>query len=234
MNNKISLIYEPLNIEIDIFRKKRVKRISMRFVAPNEVSLTCPIGISDNFIKDFISKNDQWMRDKKNRMESNVYVGIGSKIPFKGKFLLITSDKSLSEDCKIDGEKILVDADRGKVGLQVKDFLIEETREVVTPLVDKFSVILGENYKKINLKDTRSRWGSCSVGGSLMLSWRLIMAPEDVLEYVVAHEVAHLKHMNHGIKFWETVKTLCRDYKPLRKWIRSEGITLFKYKFGAE
>ena len=57
------------------------------------------------------------------------------------------------------------------------------------------------------------------------------MAPEDVLEYVVAHEVAHLRHMDHGVKFWKTVKILCQDYKRLRKWVRSEGVALFNYNF---
>ena len=81
--------------------------------------------------------------------------------------------------------------DGKEVGLQVRNFLIKEIQETATPLALRFSKILGENFKSLKFKDTKSRWGSCTSDKALMLSWRLIMAPEDVLEYVVAHEVAH-------------------------------------------
>jgi predicted metal-dependent hydrolase len=95
----------------------------------------------------------------------------------------------------------------------------------------EFAERLGSKVRKITLRDTRSRWGSCSNDAKLMFSWRLVMAPEDVLAYVAAHEVAHLKHMNHSKDFWETVEYLFGPYKKERAWLKQNGSTLHRYKF---
>jgi predicted metal-dependent hydrolase len=83
----------------------------------------------------------------------------------------------------------------------------------------------------MSLRDTRSRWGSCSSDAKLMFSWRLIMAPEDILAYVAAHEVAHLKYMNHSKEFWETVEYLFGPYHKERTWLRQNGSSLHRYRF---
>jgi len=95
----------------------------------------------------------------------------------------------------------------------------------------EFSERLGSKFNKITLRDTRSRWGSCSSDANLMFSWRLIMAPEDISAYVAAHEVAHLKHMNHSEEFWETVEYLFGPFKKERTWLRQNGSSLHRYKF---
>ena len=98
-------------------------------------------------------------------------------------------------------------------------------------MVKGFAERLGSNVHKITLRDTRSRWGSCSNDANLMFSWRLIMAPENILAYVAAHEVAHLKHMNHSKDFWETVEYLFGPYKNERTWLKQYGPSLHRYKF---
>jgi predicted metal-dependent hydrolase len=81
------------------------------------------------------------------------------------------------------------------------------------------------------MRDTRSRWGSCSSQGTLMYSWRLIMAPPEVLRYVAAHEVAHLAEMNHSPAFWQVVQTLYGAHHRERGWLREHGASLHKYRF---
>jgi predicted metal-dependent hydrolase len=81
----------------------------------------------------------------------------------------------------------------------------------------------------ITVKDTKSRWGSCSHSGNLAYSWRLVLAPQSVAEYVCAHEVAHLMEMNHSPKFWKLVGTLCPDYANQRRWLKVNGKSLFIY-----
>ena len=83
----------------------------------------------------------------------------------------------------------------------------------------------------LTLRDTRSRWGSCSTDGNLMFSWRLILAPRQVLDYVAAHEVAHLVHMDHSSRFWGVVADLCPDYAAPRGWLRREGHGLHRFRF---
>ncbi len=94
--------------------------------------------------------------------------------------------------------------------------------------------LVGRPFHRLTLRDTRSRWGSCTVDGGLMYSWRLAMAPPEVLDYVAAHEVAHLVEMNHAPAFWAVVRRLVPDYAPRRAWLKQHGQRLHAYRFGGE
>ena len=225
------VIYEPEDIKIHVRRSSVNKRLCMRFTPPNKILLSCPRKVPEVLLLKFINQNRDWIIKIKERIKSAIDVRVGVKIPFKGRLVeVFNSDKNF-DHCIMHKNKILVGAGAKPTGHQVRDFLIREIALTVEPLADKYAKILGEAYKEIKYKDTTSRWGSCNHQKCLMLSWRLIMAPEKVLEYVVAHEVAHLKHMNHSANFWDAVSLLCQDYKLLRKWIKKEGSTLFNYKF---
>jgi predicted metal-dependent hydrolase len=104
-------------------------------------------------------------------------------------------------------------------------------RDRLTEASDRHAAALGRRYTRLTLRDTRSRWGSCSSAGALMYSWRLILAPPEVLDYVAAHEVAHLAQMNHSPAFWAEVARLCPSYPTHRTWLRRSGDTLHRYRF---
>ncbi len=113
---------------------------------------------------------------------------------------------------------------------RVRDFLKAEARRQIVERAQAKAAIAGRKIRRISLRDTRSRWGSCASGGNLNFSWRLVLAPDGVLDYVVAHEVAHLVHMNHSPAFWQTVATLTdADVKAQRAWLRRHGNGLFAY-----
>lgn len=110
--------------------------------------------------------------------------------------------------------------------LRVERFLKKQARADLTRAVKRHTETLGVDYKGISVKDTRSRWGSCTFDGQLSFSWRLIMAPPAVLDYVAAHECAHLIEMNHSNKFWALVGKCCPDWKRQRAWLRVHGAEL--------
>jgi len=91
--------------------------------------------------------------------------------------------------------------------------------------------LIGKKYSRINIRDTKSRWGSCSAEGNISYSWRLILAPNSVLDYLVVHEVSHLVEMNHSINFWNEVETLMPNYKEFRSWLKLNGERLHSYQF---
>src|SRR5690242_8261639 len=111
---------------------------------------------------------------------------------------------------------------------RVRDFLRQEARRRLTALVMAKATLVGVLPSRLTLKDTKSRWGSCAPDRSLALSWRLVMAPDFVQDYVVAHEVAHLRHMNHGPHFWALVDELTPHAKAAIPWLKAEGARLLR------
>ena len=226
-----SEIIGPANIKIEVRQYSFSNRISMRVCLPDKIILSCPLEISERLIKEFIKKNEYWLLEKKKLIDTVKKVEVGLKIPFKGDFFEICQSNKPLDACSVVHQKIFVSSGDRPVGLQIRDFFMKEARKVAVPMLDAYSKSLGKNYKGVKFKDTKSRWGSCTQDRSIMISWRLIMAPEEVLNYVLAHEAAHLLHMNHSKTFWETVCILCNDYKIMRNWIRCEARNLFIYKF---
>jgi hypothetical protein len=111
---------------------------------------------------------------------------------------------------------------------RVQDFLRAEALQRLSVLVGAKSAVLDVTARRITVKDTRTRWGSCASDGSLAFSWRLVMTPEFVQDYVASHEVAHLKHMNHGKRFWKVVDRLTPHTATAIPWLRAEGFRLLR------
>ena len=114
---------------------------------------------------------------------------------------------------------------------RLRAWLTDLARERLTAAADRHAAALGRRYGRITLRDTRSRWGSCSAQGALMFSWRLVLAPPQILEYVAAHEVAHLAEMNHSAAFWAHVNRLYGPHAAPRRWLRGHGAELHRYQF---
>ncbi len=109
---------------------------------------------------------------------------------------------------------------------RVVDFLKKQARDDLLRAVGRHAAALGVQAKSITLRDTTSRWGSCSSSGALSFSWRIILAPPEVLDYLAAHEVAHLREMNHSPRFWKLVEETCPHTKTSKAWLKAHGSTL--------
>ena len=103
----------------------------------------------------------------------------------------------------------------------------ERALEIITERVNHFSAQYGFQPKQVKISSAKTRWGSCSANGTLNFTWRLIMSPLSVIDYVVVHELAHLRVRNHSRKFWQVVESIDPDYKTKRKWLREYGETLY-------
>ena len=126
-----------------------------------------------------------------------------------------------------DGE-IHVSGDIAFLQRRVADFLRAEARRSITDLVAQKAALARAEPGRITLKDTSSRWGSCAANRNLAFSWRLVMAPLFVQDYVTAHEVAHLRHMNHGPRFWALVRDITPYTVEAMSWLRTEGMGLLR------
>lgn len=144
---------------------------------------------------------------------------------------MLTLTPGAGRAVKLEGDSLLIPGDPAQVATRVAAFLKIRARDRLAAASDHYSAALGRPYSSLTLRDTRSRWGSCTAEGGLMYSWRLIMAPPAVLDYVVAHEVAHLDQMNHSPAFWAVVTRLYPGYQTPRRWLKTQGQALHGYRF---
>lgn len=217
-------------IEVSLRRSARARRLSLRVSRlDGRVTLTLPRGVAEREGVRFLISREDWLRDHLGRMGTETRPGIGGTVPFLGRALPIVAGP-VRRPVMRDGA-LLVGPDAGVAGARVLAFLKAQARDRLAEASDRHAAALGRPYRRITLRDTRSRWGSCTAAGDLMYSWRLVMAPPEVLDYVAAHEVAHLAEMNHSPAFWAVVARLFPQYAAARRWLRDEGEGLHRVRF---
>jgi len=138
---------------------------------------------------------------------------------------------SVVREISAEGPRLIVHGERAHLPRRLSDLLKKEARAHIEPLAHRHASAIGGRIKAIRYKDTRSRWGSCTADGVLSFSWRIAMAPPAIIDYLVAHEVAHLAEMNHGPKFWKLCKELCPDTPKAKDWLKRNGAALQAIEF---
>ncbi len=218
-------------VEVALRRSARARRFSLRVSRlDGRVTLSFPEGAREAEAMKFLHAQEGWLRAALARMPSRAVVGIGSVLPVEGRLLTLVSGTGRSP--RLEDDSLLLPGDPGRAGVRAATFLKLMARDRLVAACDLHAGRLGRPFSRVSLRDTRSRWGSCTSDGALMFSWRLIMAPPAVLDYVAAHEVAHLAQMNHSQAFWKVVDGLCPGYGRHRTWLRGEGQALHGYRFG--
>lgn len=217
------------DIEVILRRSARAKRLSLRVSRlDGRVTLTLPHRSADREGIAFLQSREAWLRGHLSQISPVQRVTIGGSVPFEGRDMPIRP--ASARRARLEADQILVPPD-AVVGASVKALLKTAARDRLAMASDHYARQLGRSYARLSLRDTRSRWGSCSSRGTLMYSWRLIMAPSSVLHYVAAHEVAHLAEMNHSPAFWALVGRLYPGYDNCRGWLRQNGDLLHRVQF---
>ncbi len=219
-------------VAVFLRRSGRARRISLRVSRlDGKVTLTIPSGVSEREAMAFAHEKQEWLRKQVAQQPQTVVVGLGASVPVAGRERMLVAGDGRSVRLGLD--EIAVPGKPEQAARKVQGFLKELARHRLSEAVDHYASRLGKHPSKLTLRDTRSRWGSCSSAGALMFSWRLVMAAPEVLDYVAAHEVAHLKEMNHSQAFWNEVTILHGPYESQRRWLRVHGQELHRYQFAA-
>lgn len=218
------------DLVVEMRRSARARRISLRVsTLDGRVTLTVPRHVDAEVARAFAEEKTAWIRKALERQTQVVPVVIGARVPVEGRMTPVLEGTGRRARLTEGG----LEAPPGREGPAVQAFLKGLARERLVAASERYARALGRDFGKITLRDTRSRWGSCSEAGNLMYSWRLILAPPEVLDYVAAHEVAHLAHMDHSKAFWATVEALCPGYGAPRLWLRRDGAGLHGYRFSS-
>ena len=218
-------------ITVTLRRSARARRISLRMSGiDGRVTLTLPRFVSEREGMAFLHEKEPWLRDHLDRRAAPVSVGLGVALPVAGALREVRPGAGAK--VTLTDTALLVPGPADRVAARLKGHLKALARERLVAASDHYAAKLGMDYSRITLRDTRSRWGSCSSQRALSYSWRLILAPPDVLDYVAAHEVAHLRHMDHSSRFWDQLTALHGDWRAPRQWLRQNGTDLHRYRFG--
>jgi len=176
----------------------------------------------------FAAERVDWISTRLKHLPDIVSFTEGSVISYRGEPCRLTATGTGRLARMVAGNPPTLSApgESATLDLRVMRYLKKQARADITRAVNRHAAQLGVSYKSISVKDTRSRWGSCTAEGALSFSWRLIMAPPSVLNYVAAHECAHLLEMNHSPRFWAHVAACCPDWNRERAWLREHGAEL--------
>lgn len=235
---------EPQTLELEfddevycirLRRHRQARRYTLRIqAATREVVLTLPPRGSLKEATAFAQKHRAWIAARLGRLPHGVPFAHGTMLPLRGvphRLVHVRAARgTVWTDTDAFGRPLLcVAGDAAHVTRRVSDFLKREAQRDLVAASRRYAAKLGVTIKRISIRDQISRWGSCSTTGALSYSWRLILAPPYVLDYLAAHEVAHLLEMNHSPRFWRLLKQIYPGVDRAKVWLDVHGTDLHRY-----
>jgi len=215
---------------IEVHHIIRSKRKTLALIVKPDGSLIAraPLRTSEKAIREFIEKNRQWIEKNqakalstlpsapKQYLPGEMFIYMGTTYPLE---IVVEQKKSIL----LDENFKLAKSAQSDAALAFEHWYRIQARQILTERVNFYANQFAFQYKRIGITSARTRWGSCSATGSLNFSWRLIMAPLEVVDYVVVHELVHIVFHNHSKQFWHRVEKIMPDYKERRNWLRRNG-----------
>lgn len=220
---------------VNVRRHRRARRYTLRINAGSrEVILTMPLRSSMREAKAFAQRHGAWIAARLRRLPAAAPFTDGATLPLRGvQHRVVHCPKRRGTVWLEQGDggepRICVTGDAPHVARRISDFLRREAHRDLADASRRAAETIGVTIKRISVRDQSSRWGSCSSTGVLSYSWRLVLAPPFVLNYLAVHEVAHLVEMNHSARFWRLVNKHCPDVERAKAWLDAHGADLHRY-----
>lgn len=225
-----SLEIEGRRLPLKATRNPRARRVVLRLDPLGEAALlTLPPGFSNREALAFLEKNRGWLAARLKRLPQRIPFTPGVQLPVLGVEHEVVSLPQARRGVWREAGRLYVSGLPEHLPRRLGDYLKAEAKLELGWRAREMAGTIGKRVARITVRDTRSRWGSCTQDGALSFSWRMILAPESVLDYLVAHEVAHLEELNHSPAFWRVVARLHPEHEAARAWLKREGSRLWRY-----
>lgn len=225
---------DVLPCRVRLVKNPRARRFTLRLdPADKGAVLTAPPRVPEREIRSFLVRHAGWLRNALAQQPAMIQVRSGAVLPVAGERVRLVARAGPRRPPELDGGTLVVQG-AGAAGPRVAAWLKMRARDALAEAARRYADRVDKRIAGISLRDTRTRWGSCSSRGTLNFSWRLAMAPPEVLDYVAAHEVAHLVEMNHSPDYWSVLERLVPDWRDHRTWLRARGRELHTYRFTEE
>ena len=211
-------------VPVRLRRNRSARRIILRIDSDADgVVLTLPKWAKDADAMALLSERTDWVLARRGALPPRIAFADGALVPVFDAPHIVRHAPGLGRAIVREGGEIRVSGRAEHLARRLGDWLRAQARTEISARAHPLAARLGERIQRITVRDTRSRWGSCSSAGNLSFSWRLVMAPEWVMDYVIAHEVAHLRHANHGPDFWAAVAGLGVRVQEARRWLNGNA-----------
>jgi predicted metal-dependent hydrolase len=233
--SSLEIEFDRVVYPVRLRRHRQARRYTLRIqAASREVVLTMPPRGSLADAKSFAQKNGAWIATRLRRLPQAAPFAPGATVPFRGvphriEHRLLARGTVWTEAGEDGAHMLCVAGDRAHLARRVADYLKRAAKHDLQVACRRYAADLGVAVKRVSVRDQTSRWGSCSSTGVLSFSWRLILAPPFVLDYLAAHEVAHLVEMNHSRRFWRLLLRLCPATQRAKAWLNMHGADLHRY-----
>lgn len=226
-----------LDCPVEVRRHPGARRLTLRVSRTRRaVIVTLPVQCDLGEAGSFLDRNIDWVRERLDSLPQPVPFSDGAVMPLRGEFhrLIFTGKRASGgvvrrQPSSAGLSELHVSGRMEHGSRRLRDWLVDEARRDLDARVVVHARSLGLTAKRIAIRDQATRWGSCSTTGVLSFSWRLILAPSRILDYVAAHEVAHLAEMNHGPRFWALVEKLMPTMHEDKRWLQLYGLDLHRY-----
>jgi predicted metal-dependent hydrolase len=227
---RVMLQLDGADITLPVRRNPRARRVSLRAdPVGGEIVVVLPHRASLSSGESFARRQIAWIRSRLAQIPPTTPFRPGLRLHVLGETVTITHDATHRGPARRDGERLVVGGESEFVARRVRDWLIATARDEATRRAMQLAASIERRVRRVRIADPRTRWGSCAPDGRLCFSWRLVLGPPEVVDYVVAHEVAHLVHPNHGPQFWRLVDRLTSHRQLAQHWLRRSGAGLLRF-----
>lgn len=213
-------------MEFRQIKSPRRKTMTLQVSRTGEIIVRTPVNVSEEIIRRFIEKHENWIRQKVNAARQNpvpqfkedeLFYYLGEQYPLR-------FGDSGSHSIKFDNAFIIAEELQEKAEELLLTWFQRQALKYLNQRTPELAAGHGLKYRKLRLNDASTNWGSCSSLGYLNFNWRLIQCPPPVIDYIIVHELAHLTEMNHSSRFWELVEQMYPEYKQYKSWLRRNSI----------
>lgn len=220
-----------MQIQIDKLTRSKRKTIALIIERDGTLTVRAPLRAPQALIEKFISEKADWITRTRQKVKAIEAPPVrqyadGEKFPYLGSFFNLKLIQSQRPALQFDNGFTLSQTARSKGESAFTRWYKEQAYKVITERVKQYAQQYNFTPKQVKINSAKTRWGSCSSSGTLNFTWRLVMAPLEVIDYVVVHELVHLRVKDHSKNFWGAVEVITPEYKKHRKWLRENGETL--------
>lgn len=221
------------SIPIDHIIRSARRTVALEITANGQLLIRAPRRAKVADLKQLVKEKAAWIRRKQTEVRARVaqappyILAVDSRIPYRGQELIVTVTAQLAP-IRLCGNRLSLNPVAGcRLSQTVMAWYIDEAQRLLLPRVHDWATKGHLSVRQIKWSNARRRWGSCSSRGNLNLNWRLILLPPEVADYIVVHEIAHLRYLNHSPAFWHFVAQLMPHYQHAENWLQQHGLRYF-------